>query len=365
MTFGGGWNQYRGEHYGQVIWAEFATANNSHRYYFSDGFKNDANIYAKLTYTVKEKLHLFVDLQYRNVIHQLEGTDNDLREISLDKTFHFFNPKAGASFDFNLKNSIYTTFAIGHREPTRADFIDAPITQEPTAERMYNLELGYRFASSKYAFTANYYLMYYKDQLVLTGEVNDVGSPIRTNVDQSHRMGVELMGSLKPLKWLRLDANLTYSINKINNFEEVLYVYDEDYNFLGEERTQYRNTDISFSPNIIAAANLTFLPVKGLSVSLLNKYVGRQYLDNTQSDDRQLNGYYVANLNVNYTFKFWIIKEMTVSLLVNNLFNNLYESNGYTFSELYRTAGTDSRGDYNYYYPQAGINVLGGVKIRF
>jgi iron complex outermembrane receptor protein len=173
------------------------------------------------------------------------------------------------------------------------------------------------------------------------------------------------MGSVKPLKWLRIDANVTYSINKIKDFEEVLYVYDEDYNFLGEQRTVYENTDISFSPNIIAAANLTFIPTKGLNISLLNKYVGKQYLDNTQSDDRSLDGYFTANLNVGYTFKFWVLKEVTLSVLVNNLFNNLYESNGYTFSEIYNTAGLESRADYNYYYPQAGINVLGGVKVRF
>ncbi|CAN5174397.1 TonB-dependent receptor [soil metagenome] len=365
LTFGGGWNQYRGQHYGEVIWAEFATGSNDHRYYESHSTKNDGNVYAKLTYTVKEKLRFFIDLQYRNVMHQLDGTDNDLRLIHLDKTFHFFNPKAGVSYDFSKRSSLYTTFAVGNREPTRSDFIDAPVGKEPKAERLYNLEVGYQFAATKYSFGANYYLMSYKDQLVLTGELNDVGSAIRTNVEKSYRMGIELMGAIKPLKWLRLDANLTYSINKIKNFEEVLYVYDDDYNFLGEQRNLYENTDISFSPSLIAAANLTFTPVKGLNISLLNKYVGKQYLDNTQNEARKLNGYYIANLNVGYTFKFWVLKEVTLSVLVNNLFNHLYESNGYTFSEVYRSGGADSRGDYNYYYPQAGINVLGGIKVRF
>ncbi len=365
LTFGGGWNQYRGEHFGRVIWAEFATGDNDHQYYYSKGYKNDGNIYAKLTYAVKEKLRFFVDLQYRNVIHQLEGTDNDLRVISVDKTFHFFNPKAGVSYDFNTKNALYTTFAIGNREPTRGDFIDAPIGLEPTAERLYNLEVGYQYTSTKYAFTANYYLMNYKDQLVLTGELNDVGAPIRTNVDQSYRTGIELVGAVKPLKWLNINANVTYSINKIKDFEEVLYVYDENYTFLGEQRNIYENTDISFSPSLIAALGITFTPVKGFNISLLNKYVGKQYLDNTQSDDRQLDGYFTTNLNLNYTFKFWVLKEVTLSVLVNNIFNQLYESNGYTFSEVYNTAGEEARADYNYYYPQAGINVLGGVKIRF
>ncbi len=366
LTFGGGWNQYRGEHYGQVIWAEFAAdADTDHQYYFNDGIKNDGNIYAKLTYTVKEKLRFFVDLQYRNVLHQLEGIDNDQRFIELDKTFHFFNPKAGLSYDFNSKHQLYSTFAVGHREPTRNDFIDAPVGETPSAERMYNLEVGYQYASTKYAFTANYYLMSYKDQLVLTGELNDVGSPVRTNVDKSYRMGIELMGSVKPVKWFNASANITYSINKISSFEEVLYVYDENYDFLGEQRSQYDNTDISFSPNLIGAVNLTFVPVKGLNVALLGKYVGKQYLDNTQNEARSLDAYFTTNLNVNYSFKFWILKDVTLSLLVNNIFNTLYESNGYTFSEVYNTAGTNSRADYNYYYPQAGINVLGGIKVRF
>jgi len=366
LTFGGGWNQYRGAHYGQVVWAQFAANGTiNHQYYFNDGIKNDGNIYAKVTYTVKEKLRFFIDLQYRNVLHKLEGIDNDQRYVVLDKSFNFFNPKAGLSFDFNDKNSVYGTFAVGNREPTRSDFIDAPVGQAPVAESMYNLEVGYQFASPKYAFTANYYLMSYNNQLVLTGELNDVGSAVRTNVDKSYRMGLELMGSVKPLKWLNINANLTYSINKINRFEEVLYVYDENYAFLGEQRMQYSNTDISFSPNLIGAINLTFIPVEGLNVALLGKYVSKQYLDNTQNEDRRLDAYFTTNLNVNYSFKFWILKDVTLSILVNNLFNTLYESNGYTFSEVYRTAGDDSRADYNYYYPQAGINVLGGITIRF
>ncbi len=366
LTFGGGFNQYRGAHFGQVIWAQFAAnGDTEHQYYYSDGIKNDGNIYAKLTYTVKEKFRFFVDLQFRSVLHKLDGTDNDQRFIELDKSFNFFNPKAGLSFDFNDKNSMYGTFAVGHREPTRSDFIDAPVCEAPNAERMYNLEVGYQFAHPKYAFTANYYLMNYKNQLVLTGELNDVGSAVRTNVDKSYRMGLELMGSVKPLKWLNVNANVTYSINKIKNFEEVMYVYDENYTFLGEQRNEYNNTDISFSPNLIGAINLTFIPVKGLSVALLGKYVSKQYLDNTQNEDRRLDAYFTTNLNVNYSFKFWILKDVTLSLLVNNIFNSLYESNGYTFSEVYRTASNDSRADYNYYYPQAGVNVLGGVKIKF
>lgn len=366
LTFGGGWNQYRGEHYGQVVWAAFASNGDiDHQYYFNDGFKNDGNVYAKLTYTIKKKFRFFVDLQYRNVLHKLDGVDNDQRFVSLDKTFHFFNPKAGLSYDFDSKHQLYGTFAFGHREPTRSDFIDSPAGVEPSAERLYNLELGYQYSATKYAFTANYYYMGYKNQLVLTGELNDVGSPVRTNVDESYRTGIELMGSVKPVKWFNASMNITYSTNKIKNFEEVLYVYDENYEYLGEERIQYENTDISFSPSLIGAVNLTFVPVKGLNVSLLGKYVGKQYLDNTQYDSRSLKAYFTSNLSLNYTFKFWIVKEVTLNLLINNVFNTLYESNGYTFSELYRVSGTNSRADYNYYYPQAGINLLGGVKVRF
>lgn len=367
FTFGGGWNQYRGDHFGEIIWAEYASDSEyEQQYYFNDGRKNDLNTYIKLNWRPTEKLNLFVDMQYRNVMHQLSGIDNDQRYIELDTSLHFFNPKAGLSYQIAPAHQLYTFFGMGHREPTRNDYIDAPTGISPSPERMYNLELGYKFSKEKYRFTANYYLMYYKDQLVLTGELNDVGSPVRTNVDQSYRTGIELVLALMPIKQLQINLNATYSANRIMNFTEVLYVYDENYNFIEAEEINYSNTPISFSPDIIMGASLAYKPVKGLEFELYNKFVGRQYLDNTGDESRSLDPYYVANFRAAYTLStLKFPKEITFSLLVNNLFNNTYESNGYTFGEIYEVAGDRTRADYNYYYPQAGINLLGGITIKF
>lgn len=367
LTVGGGWNQYLGEHFGEIIWAEYSpNSEYEQRYYQNRGIKNDLNIYTKLNWRPIDKLNLFVDLQYRNVTHVLGGIDSDRRFISLDKSFNFFNPKAGLSYNIKTSGKLYAFFGIGHREPTRGDFIDAVAGAEPKPERMYNMELGYSYSHTMFQLNANYYLMYYKDQLVLTGELNDVGSPVRTNVDQSYRTGIELMVNVTPIDQVSFNLNATYSINRIKEFNEVLYQYDADYNFEGAVIQSYKNTPISFSPDWILGASFAYRPVKGLELEMYNKFVGKQYLDNTGSSDRKLKPYNVANFRVSYTFKLAFMKEISLSLLVNNLFNTKYESNGYTFSELYSngTANPD-RGDYNYYYPQAGINALGSIKLRF
>lgn len=367
LIVGGGWNQYLGEHFGEVIWAQYVgDTEYEQRYYENRGIKNDLNIYTKLNWKPTDGLNLFIDLQYRNVTHLLGGIDSDRRFISLDKSFNFFNPKAGISYNIKNAHKLYGFFGIGHREPTRGDFIDAVVGAEPKPERMYNMELGYTFNHKYVQLNANYYLMYYKDQLVLTGELNDVGSPVRTNVEQSYRTGIELMLAVKPIEQVTLNLNGTYSFNRIKEFNEVLYQYDADYNYEGAVINSYSNSPISFSPDWILAQSLSYRPVKGLELELYNKYISRQYLDNTGNKDRSLKGYDVTNFRVSYTFKLAFMKEISLSVLVNNLFNREYSSNGYTFSELYSngTANPD-RGDYNYYYPQAGINALGSIKIRF
>lgn len=367
ITAGGGWNQYIGKHYGEIIWSQYASNSNyESRYYENAGIKNDANIYLKVNWRPVDKLNLFVDLQYRNVVHVLGGRDNDQRFISLAKNLNFFNPKLGLSANLGNKNQLYGVFGMGHREPTRSDFIDAPTDMEPKPEQLLDAELGYWFRTAKYQFNINYYMMYYKDQLVLTGELNDVGSPIRSNVDKSYRTGLELMASLKPIKLLLIQANLTYSINRINSFKEVLYVYDDNYNYLETQVNEYKNTPISYSPDLVSGLSVTILPVKGLELELQNKFVGKQYLDNTGSSIRQLDAYNVANFRASYSFGFKKgLENITLSLLVNNLFNMQYESNGYTFGEVYRVSGVDTRADYNYYYPQAGINVLSSISLKF
>ena len=296
----------------------------------------------------------------------MDGIDNDQRILSVDEHLNFVNPKVGLSYTANNHNEIYASFSIGNREPTRNDYIDAPAGVIPDPEMLRNLELGYRFKKPKNILDINYYLMHDRDQLVLTGELNDVGSSVRTNVDKSYRTGIELTNSLVLFKKLYWDANLTYSINRITDFDEVVYVYDPDYNFVDAVTNHYDNTDISFSPSIIAGSDITYKPVENLGLSFISKYVGEQYLDNTSSENRKIDDYFVNGFRFNYTLTDVFFREIVFAVLINNIFNTRYESNGYTFSEVYEDdMANRSRADYNYYYPQAGINALGSVTFKF
>jgi len=367
LTLGGAANRYNGNHFGKIIWAEFAhDIPKDYQYYDSDGNKNDANVFVKADYQPMKKLNVFVDLQYRYVSHEIAGTDNALRFLSISKKHHFFNPKAGLSYRLNFAHEMYASISIGNREPARSDYTEAPEDRLPRPERLRDLEIGYRFIKAKNLLSMNYYFMHYKDQLVLTGEVNDVGSLIKTNVDKSYRTGIEIMNSFKPVEKFRWHVNFTYSINKIKDFTEVLYVYDADYNFLGDTTIHYSNTEISYSPSLIAGSTLSVFPVKDFEISLISKYVSEQFLDNTGSDKRSMDAYFVNNLRINYTLKEKFFGEIQFTLLLNNILNTMYESNGYTFGAFYEDeVGNRSRVDYNYYFPQAGFNVMGGVTVRF
>jgi iron complex outermembrane recepter protein len=368
-TLGGGWNTYDGRHFGEIIWAEYTSNSviNQH-FYDGNGLKKDLNVYIKANYSPVRKLNLFVDLQYRNVNYKISGTDIGFVPLNVNAGFHFFNPKAGISYRINSRHNIYTSFAIGNREPVRSDFTDNPNNKNPKHETLRNAEAGYQFAISKFTLNANYYLMHYKNQLVLTGELNDLGAPIRTNVPVSYRTGIELQTSWQIIKQLSWKVNFTYSSNKIREFNEVLYVYDENYSFVKNEIITHNKKDVSFSPNFIGASNISFVPVKNLELSFISKYVGKQYLDNTQNEERKLNGYFVSNFLAQYSLKFKksVMDEIRFQILLNNIFNTLYENNGYTFSEVYLNPdNTKSRADYNYYYPQAGFNFFFGIGLFF
>ncbi|MDX2002268.1 MAG: TonB-dependent receptor [Chitinophagales bacterium] len=366
FTFGGGWNQFLNKQYGELVWAQYASnSNHGDHFYKGDAQKNDLNIYFKTSYRPVGSLYLFLDLQYRNVNYLVGGIDARQRQLSVNDNLHFFNPKVGLSYRLKQRHHFYTSFAIANREPIRTDYVDAPTGIQPKPEHLNNLEAGYSFRTTKYTVSANYYLMHYKNQLVLTGELNEVGTPIRTNVDHSYRTGIELQTTLQPLEQLRIEGNATWSMNKIKTFHEVLYAYDEHYTFLATVVNTYSNTDISFSPSWIAGATITAIPATDFEIALYTKYVGKQYLDNTSNNARSLDGYVVNNLRLSYTLHTKFVKALRFDVLVNNLFNVRYESNGYTYSELYDIAGERSRGDYNYYYPQAGINILGGITLHF
>ncbi|MDX2248192.1 MAG: TonB-dependent receptor [Bacteroidia bacterium] len=365
LTAGGSWNQYDGYHFGEVIWAQYAgDLKIRDRYYNSRGFKTDFNTYAKATIDLTSSLVLYADMQVRQIDYSYgdstltgAGIDNDGREIQGAANYIFFNPKAGITWQLNEQSDLYASFNVGNREPVRGDFIDAPQGRTPLPETLHNLEAGYRLKRKNFSLHANYFLMDYTNQLVLNGELNDVGASIRQNVTDSYRTGIELVVTARLLPVLNLSANMTLSRNKIKSYEEYLYNYDP----FEIETLVYENTDISFSPNLISGGILSYTPWKGLEISALSKYVGKQYLDNTNNDSRVLDAFWVNDLRINWTFYPSFAKEIQLGLLINNILNEQYEPNGYTFS--YKL-GADTFTE-NYYYPQAGTNFLASLSLRF
>jgi iron complex outermembrane recepter protein len=360
-VLGGSWNRYEGRHFGEIIWAQVSEVPKDYRYYYSDADKRDGNVYLKSNYQFTSSLNAFLDLQVRRITYTTAGNDNRQSVFDVDVEYTFFNPKIGMVYDLKNNQQLYASYAIANREPVRKDFIDNPANLSPKAERLGNLEVGWRKISATNMFNLNVYWMNYRDQLVLTGELNDVGAPIRTNVDKSYRAGIEAeaMFSLSPkFTWA---ANLTLSRNKIDTFNEVLYDYGADFDEYIEVGNQYKNTDISFSPNAIAGSIFSFLPWPTAEFSLLTKYVGSQYLDNTSNSNRSINAYMTNDLRLKYSIAPKGIKEIGFHLLVNNIFNVEYESNGYTYG--YFGGGEEFRE--NYFYPQAGRNFMAMVTVRF
>lgn len=359
---GGGWNRYDGDHFGEVTWAAVAlTAPKDHRYYFNNGLKNDFNIYWKNSYQLTSDLSAFIDLQYRQIGYTAQGKENKQFNFSFYRKFDFFNPKVGLTYALSSRQQLYASYSIANREPVRSDFIDAPAGSEPKHEELRNLEAGWRLRNERLTFNANYYLMDYTNQLVLTGDVNDVGASIRTNVDKSYRTGVELESTLRVTNELTWGANLTLSQNKIQDFREVLYDYGANFDEYNRVEKTYRNSDISFSPNVVAGSILSYGPIKNLEASFLTKYVGKQFLDNTSNDARKLDAYWVNDVRLRYSIYPKGMREISLSLLMNNVFNEVYESNGYTWGYLGGTAEYRQ----NYYYPQAGRNYMLMLAFRF
>lgn len=359
-TLGGGYHYYSGDHFGEVIWAQYAaTSNIRERYYDNVGEKKDFNSFVKFNYGLSERVNLYVDLQLRTVNYHSVGVDSDRKSIDLGDDYVFFNPKFGLSYSINANSSLYASYAIGNREPDRNDFIDSPTL--PKHETLRDLEVGYKVSTSDMVFNVNAYHMNYKNQLVLTGELNEVGSNIRTNAPNSHRTGIELSGGIQLTDKLNWSGNVTFSQNKIANFTEVLYDYGDAFDEFNVLENDFRDTDISFSPNTVVTSNLSLSPSNFMTFSIISKYVGKQYLDNTSNEDRRIDAYFVNDLQVGFNFTSQLIKEIEIKLLVNNVLGHEYESNGYTFGYF----GGSYAVRENYYYPQAGRNFLLGLRLRF
>ncbi|MBF4506816.1 TonB-dependent receptor [Flavobacterium sp. JLP] len=333
VIFGGGWNKYEGDHYGKVIWARYASQSELGDHYYDDfSTKTDGNIFAKANYQFTDKLSFYGDLQYRRVVYKANSIETGL----VDDAFNFFNPKAGLNYEINQKNTLYFSYARANREPNRTDYEGGNVKPE----KLNDFELGWRFNSEKFQLTSNVYYMAYKDQLILTGTLDDVGSPIRSNTDKSYRLGFEVDATIKLSDKFILRPNFTLSSNK--NVD------------LAVEGQNYGTTKIAYSPEVIAGNIIVYSPIKNWHISLLQKYVGEQYMNNIELPSAKLADYFVNDFNISYEIKpKSIFKSIIITSLVNNIFNKKYVSNGYMYDV------------YPYYYPQAGINGLVGLTLKF
>ena len=368
LTAGGAANKYFGDHYGKVIWVRYPNnAAPGHTYYFNESTKTDANIYAKLNYTITDRLHAYADFQYRFIEHKMSGEDDkydadkgSMRDITQSHIFHFFNPKGGLNYQINKSGSLYASFAIANREPNRNNYTDAGPNEVPESERLYDTELGYRYLSNNLSLGANLYYMKYKGQLILTGKISDIGEMLTSNIPDSYRAGVELMAGLKITEGLRWDGNLNLSSNKIKNFREYADEYDAEWNRTGTKENFFKTTNISFSPNSVANSILSY-SFKGIETAFYSTFVGRQYLDNTSDVNRSIDAYFVSNLRLGYSWKMKKIKSVDFNLLINNLFDTDYETNGYNWYTYY-LAG--ERINEKRYFPQAGIHFLFSTAVK-
>ena len=366
ILWGGAMSKYKGEHFGEVIWSQYAVnIPHKYRYYDNNAEKFDFNTYVKVTQNLTEDFIFFGDLQYRRVDYSALGPDNDRVNgipnfIDVDQTYDFFNPKFGFSY-FLKESKLYFSFATANREPVRTDFIDNQLGTVPGSETMINWEAGGVFKFLFGQLGLNAYYMDYKDQLVLTGEINDVGSPIRVNVPDSYRAGLEAQASVQLNRLFDVRADITLSRNKILGFTETIYNYGVDWSGYSIEQIDYDKTNIAFSPSIISSGAFIYNPVKNFDISLLTKFVGQQYLDNTSSLSRRIDPYFLTNTRVNYSLKTSFISTIDFGLLINNIFNVKYASNGYTFG--YKGGGMEIRE--NYFYPQAERNFLISMALTF
>lgn len=342
LTIGGAYNQYaRAKHFGEIIWAQFASnASIRDHYYDGESQKNDFNAYVKWNYALSPQWNAFVDLQYRNVHYETSGTDDDLTPYDFSDNLSFFNPKAGVSYSLGANDVLYASYAVANREPNRTDYVDGDVKPKP--ERLDNIEAGWRRNRENYSLELNYYLMNYTDQLVLTGKLDNVGNPIRANVGKSYRTGVEVSGLIRFFDALTWNANISVSANK-----------NKDY-VLDPEDGKTRNTNIILSPAVIGGSQLAWSAFAGFQATLLTKFVGKQYLDNTETESLTLEPYLVNDVRLSYTLRPKHMRAIDLSLLVNNIFNEQYESNGATYGD-----------GVAYYFPQAGTNFLAMVTLKF
>lgn len=349
FIFGGALNKYEGLHFGEVLWTSQASDNDPGDHYYDDyATKTDANVYAKANYQITKKWSLFGDLQFRNVVYKADSPETGV----VNDTFNFFNPKAGVTYTVNTKNSLYLSYARANREPNRTDYENG----NPKPEKLNDFELGWRLNTQKTRLNINAYFMHYKDQLVLTGALDDVGSPLRENVGDSYRLGIEVDAALTLSRIVSIRPNITLSSNK-----------NVDYHFQRDGVLQdLGDTDIAYSPSIVAGNIIAITPVKNLQINFLSKFVGEQFMGNIDTESSKLESYFVNDLNASYELKTKkVFKSIVFTALINNIFDAKYESNGYYYTYDDDSSGAPVTYDGAGYYPQAGINFLAGVALKF
>ena len=351
-TLGGAYTRYTSHHFGKVIWSS-AVNISPRKWYDLIAEKNDFNIFYKQQTRTGKYFSLYYDLQFRTLQYLISGFRNN-PVLIVNNRFSFFNPKAGVVYRKNGWKA-YLSYSIAGKEPNRDDF-EAGNNRQPLAERLYDTELGIEQTKNKYNWSLTLFHMQYKNQLVLTGMINDVGAYTRTNIPKSYRAGIELQGAAHFCKWFNAAANLALSRNKVKQFTEYL----DDYDNGGQKTFSYQEADIAYSPALVGSATFNFIPTKKIEISLMNKYVSKQYLDNTQQENRSLSAFFVNDLRGIYTFKGKKLKELSIIAQLNNLFNVKYEPNGYTFSYIYGGQTTTE----NFYFPMAGLNFMLGVNVR-
>ncbi|MCH8550022.1 MAG: TonB-dependent receptor, partial [Balneolaceae bacterium] len=363
LTLGGGYNEYDGDHFGEVIWARFAGDSDlGDRYYDNNGFKTDFNLYGKLNYNISSRINIFADMQYRAVTYRflglrVDGETGEVSDVTERDRINFLNPKAGVVYRPAEGHRTFASFSVGGKEPTRRDYVESSPDSRPSPERLYNTEIGYDGQFNRFTAGVNLYYMLYRDQLILTGEVNDVGNTVRENVPDSYRAGVELQLGARITDQFSWNGNVTFSRNKIREYEFFLDDFDQG----GQQRELYEDVDIALSPSVVANSIINYTR-GGLSADWISRYVSRQFLDNTQNTSRSIDPYLVHDMVVGYE---WVtvpfVNGITASLQLNNVLNRKYVSNGYTFGWI----SGGERQEFNYFFPQAGRNLMVNLKIGF
>jgi iron complex outermembrane recepter protein len=358
FTLGGGLHYYDGRHFGKVIWARDAgNSELGHLYYDNNGIKQDFNIFGKLNYAFKPKWDGFIDLQLRGVGYSFLGYDFNFQRVDQDDRMLFFNPKLGVSFIPDEQSETYLSVAVAQREPNRDDYVSSTPLQRPRSEFLLNTEMGYRWRDQVSALSVNLFHMWYKNQLVLNGRINDVGAYTRINVPRSYRIGVEFEGRSQLSDIFSLRGNITVSNNKIVSYNEYEDAFDQNFEYKGQVAVPYDRSSLAFSPSLIAAGEIGIKATSGITLNLLNKYVSSQFLDNTGDSNNQLKGYYIADVQL-----LWIInKNLSLNIQMLNAFNHFYVSNGWS----YRYRVDDQRSLAQGYFPQAGRHFLVSLNFSF